>query len=442
MMKVGVWRWPLVLLLGVLTAAAAWQVKGNPIPFYQAQAVLQTADPARLGQDLGRFQAEPSRRAIATALGWINDKSSSEQISKATDRLSQVLNWQAAIDQTGQVQLTGTGKDPAGIAWVVNTAARAAIGRLDDPARWSTLAPAAPPAKPIRYDGWQPMAMGAGTGFLIGLILFGGRKHQKPMVEPLKEEPAVMPTAAAPIADPEPTPLPETVLPPVEEVLPTPESTPEPAPIEKPSISLQVIHPAVADWPTLYADWSALAGEFLKEKPPAGLLPKLDALIQKSQEMCAKGVESLLTYLARQAGQESVTAHAAHMGMLSVAWCVVESLTDEETHCLTIAALMQAQTLRAMTPRVALRARAEQSRASAARIDQLSELSDAQCAMIHGILSKLGSRQGMNPAMNEEEERQNRLSTILSQLIREEKIIRRKALLLKRSGSQQSVVNN
>jgi len=403
--QIGFWKWLVIPFVTLCAALGMWRSQGDFVRYYQAQAILQTTDPATALQDLGRFQSESYRRATGAALGWIQDKSTPEQIQGTLNRLTQVLAWRSVLGSHDQLIVTGIGKDRSGIAWVVNTAARASIKQVDDPVRWSVRQSARAPSNPIRYDGWKPVAQAAAGGFVLGIVLFGGWRR--------KVSVTLLPTLAA-----------ETS----EQIPVTPVAQPQTP------IPLQVIHPEALDWSALYKQWCLCAEQIYnaKDHSPSVSVPQIDALIQNSLSLCTEGVAPLLKQLSASLGEASLVRHAVHTALMALAWAYSEGIAEEELRILTYGGLLQAWGLREMPVAQALRAHPEASRVTAPWVESLKDMpQDLQCAL-PAILIRLGRQAGMHPATTAADETSQRLAKTLSQLIREEKILRRKALLIHR----------
>ena len=168
-----------MVCLAMAGTFGVYRVKGGPVRYYRAEAVFKTANRPALRRDLASFHSDAVRREIASALGWIKPNPSSAQLAAALDKLAHVLAWEA--EGQDRVRLSGIGKDPAGIAWVVNTAVKTTVScsaHLVSPTPWRVMLLAQPITKPWKVEGWKPLVFGAAGGALLGLILFGGKRKK------------------------------------------------------------------------------------------------------------------------------------------------------------------------------------------------------------------------------------------------------------------------
>lgn len=500
MISTGHWRWLGMALCAVTGFYAIWHWTGGLTRYYQADALIKTMDRQTLSRDLIQFRSPDVRREIISALGWIKPNPTAEQLKKVLEKLEHAVVWEQ--DGADRLRLVGTGKDPAGIAWVVNTAAKNTIAwsqRKASPSVWHLAAEAHAPQKPARTEGWLRLVGGGVGGALLGFILFGGkRKKIQPIAVPAFQKDGILtkeilaqlatPSVELPIAPAAPavaeekksekiileeivkkvdpivlhviTPLreaekpivvepPAAVVPPVlvsprlesaESVVPLVASPPAELPVEPPAEPVQ----APTTVTSLYREWALLSTPLYTSVTP--LDESWPTAVNELIEKTIFWVESegtldvLLRYISQVSAEENTVSHVIHVALITLAWCWREGLPNEETRVLIWAALVHDVALRDIPAQELLHSRAARSRDSSTHLKMITGLSTEFSAQLMQLLQKLGTKRGMQPALNAEEEKAAQRAAVLTRLDRQEKILRRRALILAKQKALKKVI--
>jgi hypothetical protein len=428
MLRIGFWKWPLVLLCTALGVCGSYYRTGGLVRYYETSALLKTANPHRLTEDLTAFRSPEVRREIASALGWIKPQPTPTQLTTVLDKLNRVLLWERAGNDG--ITIRGTGKDASGIAWVINTAAKTTVvlsGKAASPSAWSVQTVAQPARTPVRTEGWKLMAGGGLLGLFLSLLLFSGKRLSETAAVPVEQPAFILPVA--PLSEPP------------AEVLGVP---PEPKPI-----AFEILHPAPTREPvpvsehSLYDEWAACAAPFysvLEASLPDQWAEHVDRLMAKTTHWMEGSLDLMLRHLAHRSSETELTSHVVHTVLLSLAWSLREGLPHEETRALVWSALIHDVGLKVLPLSALLRAHSQRSQESAAHVGSISGLDPDFAALLVAVLSRLGVRRGMRPALTPDEEKAGKIARMLTRLDRQEKILRRRALILAKRHSLEKAI--
>ena len=147
-----------------------------------------------------------------------------------------------------------------------------------------------------------------------------------------------------------------------------------------------------------------------------------------------------MRYLAAGCAEENILGHVVHLVLITLLWCLREGLPEEDTRTLIWVALVHDMGLKELSSYEVLRLPAARSRESAGHLLIIHGMDENFKALLAMILSKLGGRQGMQPALTPQEEKAEQLARMFTRLDRKEKILRRGALQLARKRSLQKAV--